>query len=313
MRKINPNISRNFHVLKFLSIMMVFFGHFFNEIELVWVPVTVGLLIFSFSSGYFTGIKYTGSFSKKRFFINKVRRLGPNLLVINMILFVLFLYQGQSGLWSWHTLVNILGLNGFLNWFYIDNISPYGKGMWYLTLLIIFYIFYPLLGKLGKNAMIFFTIISIVVAYSLSLKVHYGHALWLTYCGFICGVCAGKGYLLIPANLSRVLSLIIFLIILVSNFVFNLKAFNFFLILFFSLCFIFSTYDLKFLNMLFPIFPIFSACLLEIYLLHPYFSIRFTQVVIIDFLLSVVFVLIISKFASVVSNKLFLSMGNVTA
>jgi len=71
--EIDQNISRNFHILKVSSIFMVFFGHFFTQIEIAWVPVAVGLVIFSFSSAYFTAIKYDGEFDLKEFYIKDIR------------------------------------------------------------------------------------------------------------------------------------------------------------------------------------------------------------------------------------------------
>jgi len=116
---IDQQTSQTFHVLKFCSILMVIFGHFFGEIALSWVPVTVGLIIFSFSSGMFTSMKYDGAFEIKKFWKNKFRRLGVNLLVIDIILLVLFIYKGEKNIWTFHSFINAVGLNGFLNWLHI--------------------------------------------------------------------------------------------------------------------------------------------------------------------------------------------------
>ena len=106
---------------KVLSIFTVVLGHSHLLPVNIWVTVTIGLLVFSFSSGYFTSLKYNGDFSKKEFWLKNGKRLGVNLIVINVFLLILFLIQGRSGIWTWHTIVNMLGLNGFLNWFYIQN------------------------------------------------------------------------------------------------------------------------------------------------------------------------------------------------
>lgn len=191
--KIDKNISQNFDALKFASIMMVFFGHFFGkEIPLIHIPVTVGLVIFSFSSGYFTSLKYRGEYSIGNFWKRKIERLAPNLLLVNLVLLVLFLIQGRSGIWTWHTVLNVMGLNGFLNWFMIQNISPYGRGMWFFTLLLIFYAVYPMLEKMNNRQFSFFLPIFILSAYCFSLYHQIGHALWITACGFIIGVFCAK-------------------------------------------------------------------------------------------------------------------------
>ena len=292
---------------------MVFFGHFLggfyagsDKLSFIWVPVTVGLLIFSFSSGYFTAIKYTGNFSKKNFYLGKLKRLGPNLLTIYVILLFLFIWQNQPGLWHWHTLINILGLNGFLQWFYIENASPYGRAMWFLTLLLIFYLFYPVIEKLSRNTLRIFSILFVLTAYILSFKVTYGHALWLTCCGFICGVCTGKNILFIPYGYSKIVSLISLAALLVLNLIVNTNELNFFLLLLFSLSFIFMILDLSLPDTLFRISAFFSASLLGIYLLHPYFLIIFTQIFVLDFFISVVIVLILSRIASQTAKKISL-------
>ena len=73
--QIDENTSRIFNLLKVLSILMVMVGHFFYEYDFLYLPVTVGLLVFSFSSGYFTSIKYKGDFSRKKFWRKKLNAL----------------------------------------------------------------------------------------------------------------------------------------------------------------------------------------------------------------------------------------------
>ena len=65
--EIDENISRIFNLLKVLSIFMVMIGHFFKEYDLLWVPVTVGLLIFSFSSDILHQSNTKEIFSRKKF------------------------------------------------------------------------------------------------------------------------------------------------------------------------------------------------------------------------------------------------------
>ncbi len=137
--QIEKKISQNFTVAKFLSILLVVLGHFPKSFD-IWVVVTIGLLVFSYSSGFFTFLKYNGDFDKKLFLLRKAERLAINLAVINIFLLILFLIRGENGIWTWQTIINVLGLNGFLNWFRIPNPSPYGGGMWFFTLLLIFYL-----------------------------------------------------------------------------------------------------------------------------------------------------------------------------
>jgi len=304
---IDQQTSQTFHVLKFCSILMVIFGHFFGEIALSWVPVTVGLIIFSFSSGMFTSMKYDGAFEIKKFWKNKFRRLGVNLLVIDIILLVLFIYKGEKNIWTFHSFINAVGLNGFLNWLHITSVSPFGKGMWFFTLLLIFYFIYPLLNMINKKYYFFLTFVFIILAYWFNLNFKYGHALYLTACGFIIGVCVGKNQIALSPGISKILSIVTLCVMISMNFFYHYKQLNFFLILFFSIFFIFSVYDIILNEKIYESAIFFSGCLLEIYLLHPYFFISFTTVRVINFVVSLILILFLAKsaasFSQVISRQ----------
>lgn len=117
--------SKNISAAKGVAALTVMLGHY-ASIPNFWVVVTVGLLIFTISSGYFTWQRYHREFSWLHYWRGKAVRLGSRLIIIELFLFCLFLVEGRDGLWSWHTIVNLAGLNGFLNWFHIPNSSPYG-------------------------------------------------------------------------------------------------------------------------------------------------------------------------------------------
>lgn len=302
--QIDENTSRMFNLLKVLSIFMVLIGHFFKEYDFLWVPVTIGLLIFSFSSGYFTAIKYHGNFSWIKYWRKKIERLGMSLLVVNFVLFILFLVQGRPGIWTWHSLINIIGLNGLLNWFKIQNLSPFGAGMWFFTLLLIFYSAYPFLEKMNSKLTSFFCGFFILSAYFFSLNIDVGHALWLTACGFIVGSWAGKNTISLPPNLSRIIAIIIFLAMMVINFKFHIKNYNFFFILLFSIALIYACMDLRISERMQKGTLFFSGCILEIYLLHGYFFVTPTDHRVIDFLLSLGIIILMAKMLSIFSIKL---------
>ncbi|MFA5904046.1 MAG: acyltransferase family protein, partial [Desulfobacula sp.] len=204
MDKFN-RISKNFSVLKGFAALIVMFGHY-THISNFWVVVTIGMLIFSISSGYFTYNQYHGSFSWLKYWNRKFRRLVPRLTIIYIFLFVLFIMQEKANIWTIHTAVNLLGMNGILNWFRIQNLSPFGAGMWFLTLLILFYIFYPLLEKFYRNKKVsmFFTFLTILFLYVMSLRVLYSHALWLTASGFFIGLFLAR----IRFSFTKIFSLI---------------------------------------------------------------------------------------------------------
>ena len=193
--KIDENTSRVFEILKFGSICLVFFGHFIGDIiPLIYIPVTTALIVFSFSSGYFTNLKYKNSFNLQIFWKKKVQRLGTKLMVINCFLLSVFVFQNKSGVWTWQTIVHFLGLTGILNWLHISNPSPFGRGLWFFTLLIIFYLVYPGIKKNSITTLAHIhNIFHVVLAYLCSRVHNPGHALYLTAAGFIAGAYWGKG------------------------------------------------------------------------------------------------------------------------
>ena len=188
---IDPAISLNFSVAKVASILMVVVGHW-SVHSLLWVPVTFGLFVFAFSSAYFTARIYGVQVDRQRFWRRKLERLWLRYWVILIFLSVLLLCQGEP-VFTWHSVLHFLGLTGLLNWFHIHNHSGLGEGLWFFTLLLIFYATYPYLARLTASAPVatVVTVLAFVAAVVLQERVHVGHALWLTAFGFIFGIVAG--------------------------------------------------------------------------------------------------------------------------
>lgn len=187
----SKDISFNYSVAKVLSILLVATGHYFRDSTFIpfWAPVSVGLFIFGFSSGYFTIKKYNDSFSFKSFWKNKFNRLFYKLLVINLFLLVLLSYKHEY-IWNYQTLLAIVGMNGFIDWFKIPYETPLGHGLWFFTLLIIFYLTFPVLKKIVNNKKT--ANLALFLIFTLSLVLNYrlfvGHALWLTILSFYFGM-----------------------------------------------------------------------------------------------------------------------------
>lgn len=184
-------ISRNFAAAKVGSCLMIIAAHHFPG-TVLWVPAVVGLFVFGYASGFFTAARYTGPFSLRPFWGRKMQRLGWDLLVIDSFLLILFLAQGTRGLTSWHTLLSLFGLNGFLDWLGIPNRSPYGAGLWFFTLLLLFYLVYPVLERINRRRAPACALLAVSVPACLAL--HYllpmNHTLWMTALSFILGVFA---------------------------------------------------------------------------------------------------------------------------
>ena len=302
--KIDENTSMVFETFKFCAICLVFFGHFFSDtIPLIYIPVTSALIVFSFSSGYFTNLKYNDTFNLKIFWKKKFQRLGIKLVVINCFLLFVFLLQNRPGIWTWQTIVNFFGLTGILNWLHIKNPSPYGRGMWFFTLLVIFYTVYPALRKIRSKHWHIFTMIVILIFYICSRVHNPGHALYLSAAGFIAGAywIEGDNFRISPF-LNICLCVLCLIGLLIFNLAFQFNELNFFFIFFFSVFFILALSKMQIKKSVFHYISIVSPCVFEIYLIHPYFSIRPTQNQGIDCAVSFIIILSLSIFLNRISR-----------
>ncbi len=187
----SADASLNFSVAKVMAIFTVVAGHWFAG-TILWIPVTFGLFVFAFSSAYFTSRIYGVKIDKKRFWHKKLERLGLRFWVILSFLTIVLTFEGRPIL-HWHTLVHFAGLSGVLNWLAIPNRSALGAGLWFFTLLLMFYISYPYLARLGQSRSIarLIALGAIVGAVFLQERIKLGHELWLTSLGFILGVLYG--------------------------------------------------------------------------------------------------------------------------
>ena len=290
------NISKNLSVAKGFSALVVMLGHY-SHIPNFWVVLTVGMLIFSISSGYFTYVRYHGEFSGPAYWMRKLKRLAPHLLVINIFLLCLFVIQKRDGIWSIHSVVNFFGMNGFLNWLRIENLSPFGAGMWFLTLLILFYASYPLVEKFYRSKMtaLIFTISVLIFFYTMHLNFLYGHALWLTASGFPIGLFIAQRRLSLSKCTALIGLVLSSLLMLVSHFFFKVDAANYFFIMLVSLFLILFLQEIKLPKFFVTLGVWLSGILLEVYLLHPYLRISLTSFSVLNIIISIVVVLAVSS------------------
>jgi len=185
------NASLNYSVAKVISIFTVAAGHWFSG-TILWIPVTFGLFIFAFSSGYFTRTLYGDAVNRRHFWRKKLERLGLRYWVILAFLSVVVVLKGKTILHA-HTLVHFAGLSGILNWAADSNRSGLGAGLWFFTLLLIFYIAYPGLAQVARSkwGAAVVTCAGFAGAAYLEEHVKVGHELWLTSFGFVAGVMYG--------------------------------------------------------------------------------------------------------------------------
>lgn len=292
----SARISKNLSVLKGVAALIVMLGHY-GSIPNFWVVVTLGMLVFSISSGYFTYIRYHGSFSPLSYWHRKITRLVPHLLIINLFLLCIFFFRKENNIWSIYTLVNIFGMNGILNWFHIQNLSPFGAGMWFLTLLILFYAFYPLMEKAYRHNLISlcFTVAAVLFFYYMHLNFRYGHALWMTASGFPIGMFIAQRKVELKKNLAVAGILVLGFMMMFAHFILHFDGGNFFFIIFISslLILLFQRLELPKFFVRFGLWV--SSILLELYLLHPYLKMAFTSFAILNIVFSMLLVLVISS------------------
>ena len=139
----DTTVSQNFSIAKVIAIFFVVTSHWFKEIDL-WVLASIALFLFGFSSAFFTGRIYGPGVDVRAFWNNKLRRLGIRYWLILGILAVLVTIQGRD-VFHWHSIVHFAGLSGVLNLFG-PSASALGNGLWFFTLLLLFYGAYPLLA-----------------------------------------------------------------------------------------------------------------------------------------------------------------------
>ncbi|MDD2743882.1 MAG: acyltransferase family protein [Rhodocyclaceae bacterium] len=286
-------VSDNFTQAKFLAIVLVSTGHYFDG-SLLWVPVTVGLFIFAFASGYFTSLKHSPDMPLGKFWLAKIKRLGPPLIVINLFLGILFLIQGREGIWHPHTLLGMTGLTGFLNWFGIANQSPFGAGLWFMTVLLLFYLLYPLLAKLliTRGAAIAFLLSSAAICAWGHLYASPPYMLWPTVFGFCLGAIAGRLDWQPQRTRTIVLGTTAVLAMLAAN-AMGIKQFN---VLFIVIISIASVAFLLSVPISFPAnrMSILSGSILEIYLIHGYMFIKTLNHPIMGYITSMLIIILTS-------------------
>lgn len=194
----DPAASDSFSVARGASMLTVVTSHYFSP-SVLWVASAVALFVFAFSSGAFTGYRHGTRVRLGSFWAAKFRRLGIRLAVIAAFLFALFLVIGESGVFTWQTVLAVTGMSGFLTWFGMPNPSPFGAGMWFLTLLLLYYAAYPVIGRLldparGRGAWVIAIGAGLLVL-CLQYLLPMGHMLWYTAFGFVLGTLWGlNGY-----------------------------------------------------------------------------------------------------------------------
>jgi len=303
--------SKVFDILKVFSMFFVFLAHFvgavYPEIP-IWLLASFALFIFGFSSAYFTSEKYFGNFSLKQYFGNKIKRLYVGLAVIFVFLGLLFFVEGRQNIFSFQSLMQYLGFGGILNWFSIENTSPFGAGMWFITLLLIFYLLFPILNRFiaGKIQTWTFMVLGIICLYVWSMFFYPGTSLFLTASAFILGF--GFSRLKLKLSSGHALYLALLSVAFFGVYAFfvliKFKQFNFFFQFFMYLCAMLFLLRVPLIIKLFNPISFLSMCLLEFYLIAPYLSFHLFNHLIVDLLFSIAIILPVSLALASISKRI---------
>lgn len=209
-----------------MAILAVACGHYFPKTPL-WVIAEVALVIFAFSSGYFTALRYAGHYDFGGFWRSKMSRLGVPLLVINVFLVILFIVVQRPGILSLHTPLALVGMSGLYDWLGIHNQSAFGNGLWFFTVLILFYFTYPLLAKLFVSRSLAWAALGASAALCVLGErfASPNYALWQVIFGFIFGVFAGRQGWFPPRRATASVFLVLFFAALALN-ALHLKQLN---------------------------------------------------------------------------------------
>ena len=289
------DISYNFAIAKVIAILMVVTGHYFKGI--LWIPTTFALFVFAFSSGYFTAFKYKYPVNKKKFWNAKISRLFYPVLVIDIFLFLLFLVKNHPGIFVWQTIPSLIGMNGFFAWFKLGNPSPFGIGLWFFTLLILFYLFYPLLAFLFKKrstaslVIIFFLTLTTILQYLIPMS----HMLWINLFAFV----FGSYFYYYEINISPMTIIFIFvissLLLIFFNTIFLFDDINYIFILISSVTISILLTKIKLPYFIISKLLLISNCVIHIYFIHTYLFIRsFTQFPLINYTISLFIIITVA-------------------
>jgi hypothetical protein len=299
-------ISFNFSVFKVLSILSVVFSHWPISMDLpTWIPSNIGLVIFAFSSGMFTTRIYGVEVDVAKFWRKKIERLAVRYWFLLAFISVILLAEGRT-VFHWHSLVHVFGLSGFLNLFG-HSVSSLGAGLWFFTLLLLFYVAYPYLARLAAASRgdFLLPLVATVFFFYLNEHVVLPFSLWLTTLGFILGVFVGMYGTQVPARVSLALTLVALGVLLGTNIVLGYKTANGALV---GLACI--TTNLWLMRARLPQWKLLRGlarlenCLLEMFIIHVYLFVHPTGISALDFAITITLIVATAWILNIIGNKL---------
>jgi len=194
----------------------------------------------------------------------------------DLFLLVLFLFQDRPDIFTWHSVLGVTGLSGWLTWLGIGHHSPYGHGLWFFTLLINFYLLYPWIERVVRPRIAGGVVIVGCVVGCLLLHriLPMGHVLWLTAASFLFGVYAHRMDFHLPKRFAW--SFVVLAFVAMAAFRYGVGIFYLNYLALFVACVATVIFLLSVplpADRLRPLAAL-SPYLLEIYLLHTYLFVR---------------------------------------
>jgi hypothetical protein len=302
-----PTVGRNFTIAKVIGILIVAAGHYFED-SLLWIPATIALFVFGFSSGYFTSLRYRSQTDQAGFWNAKITRLLPAVVVIDVFLLALFLLEGRPGIWTWQSLVSAAGLSGWLNWTGAHNPGPFGAGLWFFTLLLMFYIVYPLLRRLTQTprSALATSLTTLIPVSVLHHTIDVGHMLWLTAGAFVLGSAAGGNRLPLAPRAYPFIFIGSLVLLAFLNAVLGLKTLNYPLLLGLCIAAVGWLLSAPLPNLGLDRLMRLDACILEIYFIHTYLFVRPADLpAAVGWMISTVLVIVVALLLVSVRRRLF--------
>lgn len=273
--RIESNTSFNFAVAKVLAMLLVVTGHFF-EGSVLWIPVTVGLFVFAYSSAYFTSRKDSPRISLLQFWKNKAARLAVPFWISQAFLLAVFIVAGGDGIWTWQTAMHWLGQTGWIAWFGLPNPSPFGFGLWFFTLLLLFYVVFPFVSWCQRSSIRAHVALGLVLISMIVLQhsIDVGHMLWATIFAFWFGVYSAHHSPPGSARFWLVMALSCAAILVLTNGA-GFKRLNILLLIAISISVVLWLERTRLNRPLLSWSRVLSPCALEIYLIHKYLFVDF--------------------------------------
>ncbi len=184
----------------------------------------------------------------------------------------LFLVQRKPGIWTWETLPSLVGLKGFLTWFHIPSRSSFGAGLWFFTLLWMFYVVYPLLSRAVSRPIpaAVFIVAALAVFSILHYRVEMGHELWMTALAFAFGVYSGRYRLRVRAAIPAAVAVAALGAMFLLNWRWGVKTANYALLLLAGIAVAYFLTVGRLGGSLLGKVLVLSGCVMELYFVHTY-------------------------------------------